>query len=122
MCSSCLVRLSNELTPSYFSNLLSSHCHSHSFCFSPLGIFSLPQVWQVCCLEVLFLRQLHGLLHFFLLLYFCSGVNILEMVSLITNIKQYPQLYHHCFLSPYIAIHIYMYFLFILQYFILKTF
>lgn len=68
MCSSCLLRLSDKLTPSYFSNILSSHCHSHSFCFSLLGIFSLPQVWQVCCLELLFLRQLYDLLQFFLLL------------------------------------------------------
>lgn len=109
VCSSCLVRLSNDLTSSYFSNLISFHCPSHSLCFSPIDLFSALQVWQVCCLELLLHRQLHGLLlHFFLLLHLCSNVSVLERVSLITDIKQYPYLHPHCSLSPYISVHTHM--------------
>lgn len=121
MCSSCLVRLSNKLTPRYFSNLLSSHCPLFILLQSPWHVFSSSSLAGVL-LGTLVSKTVAWSASLFLLLYLCSDVNILERVSLITNIKQYPHLYLHCLLSPYIAIHIHMYFLFILQYFILKTF
>ena len=86
MCSSCLLKLSSGLTPSYLSDLFSFHVPlTHS-----------ASEYLVCFFTSL---------HFVLLLPLCSNVNILERVSLFTNVKQYCHLHPHWSLSLYIAIH-----------------